>query len=256
MVLISDKKKYIFIHIPKTGGMTIKETIKSQDKDIKNMEKIKLKYNINNYFYISREYHYTYNELKNYLQNDFNNYFKFAFVRNPYDRLYSAIEYIKKKNLLCDFPFNIQNFFIIFYTILIFLLVIKRKYLLLAILPFFKIYILLIKVKFKDFNYIVKNYFKYIYKYIPFSFRPQYEYIENSNIDFIGRMENFDNDFKFILNKFNYKIDIKNTNISNKNNSNKNSSKYINKFNKETIDFVNKFYDKDFKEFNYKKIYI
>ena len=69
-------------------------------------------------------------------------------------------------------------------------------------------------------------------------------------------MENFDNDFKFILNKFNYKIDIKNTNISNKNNSNKNSSKYINKFNKETIDFVNKFYDKDFKEFNYKKIYI
>ena len=130
-----------------------------------------------------------------------------------------------------------------------------------VILPFFKIYILLIEVKFRDFNYIVKNYFNFIYKYIPYSLKPQYEYIKDSNINFIGRMENFDNDFKFILNKFNYKIDIKSTNITNTNylnmnNSNRNGSKYINKFNKETIDFVNKFYDKDFKEFNYKKIYI
>ena len=119
MVLISDKKKYIFIHIPKTGGMTIKETIKSQDKDIKNMEKIKLKYNINNYFYISREYHYTYNELKNYLQNDFNNYFKFAFVRNPYDRLYSAIEYIKKK-IYYVISHLIYKIFLLFFILFLF----------------------------------------------------------------------------------------------------------------------------------------
>ena len=127
MVLISDKKKYLFIHIPKTGGMTIKKTIINQDKDTKELENFSLKYNINNYFYISREYHYTYNELKNNLKNNFNNYYKFTFVRNPYDRLYSTIQYIKKKNLFNNLLFNFQNFFIIFYTILIFLLVVKKN---------------------------------------------------------------------------------------------------------------------------------
>ena len=43
MVLISDSKKYIFIHIPKTGGQTIKETLNKQDKNVTNLvKKIKI----------------------------------------------------------------------------------------------------------------------------------------------------------------------------------------------------------------------
>ena len=121
---------------------------------------------------------------------------------------------------------------------------------------------MIINFEFKDFNYIIKNHFHFIYKYFPYSLKPQYEYIKNTNINFIGRMENFNNDFKFILKKFNYNIDIKNTNITgniNNNNNNNNKSIYIDKFDKETINLVNTIYDKDFKEFNYKniiKIYI
>ena len=140
MVLISDSKKYIFIHIPKTGGQTIKETLNKQDKNVTNLVKKKLKYNINNYFYLSNEYHFTYNELKIYNQKTYNNYFKFIFVRNPYDRLYSCIQYIKYNSNII----KIKYIIFILYTYLIYLLILKKRYLFLIIIIFFKIYIIII----------------------------------------------------------------------------------------------------------------
>ena len=55
------------------------------------------------------------------------------------------------------------------------------------------------------------------------------------------------------MKKFNIKSNIKNDNIRNPNNY-KGFYKYINKYNKESIDLINKKYNIDFKKFQYKKL--
>jgi hypothetical protein len=70
-----DKTKSLFVHIPKTGGSAI----------------IKHLYQTQNVGHHSASfYEKIYGELL------FNQYFKFAIVRNPYDRLYSAYAYLSK----------------------------------------------------------------------------------------------------------------------------------------------------------------
>ena len=86
MVLISNKLKYIYIHIPKTGGSTIKKTLPFTP--IKYNHGIGYDKNI----YILNTYHSKVDELK----LDLTNYYLFTFVRNPYDRLYSSYLYLKK----------------------------------------------------------------------------------------------------------------------------------------------------------------
>ena len=79
---ISSKYKCIFLHCPKTGGTTI-ENIMDMNK-IENL--VTWKYP-NNSLALQ---HLTYNQLKNKINpEEFNTYFKFTFVRNPWDRLVS-----------------------------------------------------------------------------------------------------------------------------------------------------------------------
>ena len=66
--------KTIFIHIPKTAGTSLVNSI----------------YNIN------PEGHRSILFFKDIFRNDLNDYFKFCFVRNPYDRLYSSYMFLKK----------------------------------------------------------------------------------------------------------------------------------------------------------------
>ena len=65
--MINHEHKYIFIHIPKTGGNSIKRSLAGPWPN-----------------YESR--HKTINHYEEYLD-----YFKFSFVRNPYDRIYSWV---------------------------------------------------------------------------------------------------------------------------------------------------------------------
>ena len=66
--------KTIFIHIPKTAGTSLVNAI----------------YNIN------PEGHKSVMFFKEIFRNNFNNFFKFCFVRNPYNRLYSSYMFLKK----------------------------------------------------------------------------------------------------------------------------------------------------------------
>ena len=96
------KDNILFLHIPKTGGMSIESTIFENKSTILN-EKICPKYNV-------VQQHLTYKQIKNMynfdwkslftLKNpytkvisDWKNIFVFAFVRNPYTRIVS--EYSK-----------------------------------------------------------------------------------------------------------------------------------------------------------------
>lgn len=87
-MLYCKNSKIIFIHIPKTAGTTISSVIRKSLRDQtcitggKNTE---------------WNYHTSALEFKNKVHN-FNDYFKFTFVRNPYDRLYSWCSMLFQKS--------------------------------------------------------------------------------------------------------------------------------------------------------------
>tara|TARA_A100001037_G_scaffold306597_1_gene353151 strand:+ start:66261 stop:66824 length:564 start_codon:yes stop_codon:yes gene_type:complete len=87
-VRISHKHKFVFIAIPKTGTKSINQTLDKVTEDIDPLNILKP----------GRRNHPTASETKNYFNKmgwNWNEYFKFAFVRNPYDRLISRLAYIE-----------------------------------------------------------------------------------------------------------------------------------------------------------------
>lgn len=97
--MISHKHKCIYIHIPKAAGTSIENTfMEDLGLDMNNRHALIIGKNTNKTLgprrvshLLAREYvqqHFISQEL-------FDSYFKFAFVRNPYDRLYSTYKYRK-----------------------------------------------------------------------------------------------------------------------------------------------------------------
>lgn len=82
---ISDKYKVVFLHNPKTGGSSI-EALLEIPKDSE--------YLLNRYYGNTSKpvpQHFTYNQLRIIIPREkFNSYFKFTYVRNPWDRLLST----------------------------------------------------------------------------------------------------------------------------------------------------------------------
>jgi hypothetical protein len=86
--MISDKHKFIFIHIPKTGGTSIERAFNINartEKDISNS--LGNTYSENKHWKTA-DYETNFPEL-------FDSYFKFMFIRNPWDRLVSRYEWQK-----------------------------------------------------------------------------------------------------------------------------------------------------------------
>jgi len=101
--MIFDKWKGIFIHIPKTGGGSIESALLANFFNIKKWSELDSKqiqdFRKENYgrppHWIQ---HFTPSERRKYLPKEkLDNYFKFAFVRNPWDRILSEYLYIKKE---------------------------------------------------------------------------------------------------------------------------------------------------------------
>lgn len=90
--MINHKLKFIYIQIPKTGCTSIQEHLKAHADGslVINCKKDILSKNRR------AEYkHATYKELAHILGADIDNYFKFTFVRNPYDWLVSNFLYCR-----------------------------------------------------------------------------------------------------------------------------------------------------------------
>jgi hypothetical protein len=68
--MIDHKYKFIFVHIPKTGGISISKLLDASES--------------------------THNKIDYYINNKTKNYYKFTFVRNPWDRFVSLYNYYIK----------------------------------------------------------------------------------------------------------------------------------------------------------------
>jgi len=82
--MISFDKKFIFVHINKTAGTSMEKALSNygvRKLEVKNDLKIELTY--------KQSQHFNTDEYKEYLGGDYNNYYKFSVVRNPFDRVVS-----------------------------------------------------------------------------------------------------------------------------------------------------------------------
>ena len=197
---ISHKHKCIFIHIPKTAGTSI-ESLGIFD-DFQNLSNEKV------------GGHKTAIEVRNEYSAEFNDYFKFCFVRNPWSRLLSAYIYLKNgggnvkdkeiaENLLSKYS-NFDEFCI----------------------------------GLKNDNLITEI----------IHLKPQYEFIYDSEgnalVDYIGKLESIDNDFTIICNKISYTSALRHERKT----KHKHYSTYYTEKSKEIVASV---YKKDIELFNY-----
>jgi len=89
-MVICHNKRCIFIHIPKTAGTSIEQFIKDNDKNpiillgVRNGRSM---------------HHFSALEIKSLFPELFKKYYKFSFVRNPYDRLLSEYYWCKIQNV-------------------------------------------------------------------------------------------------------------------------------------------------------------
>lgn len=220
-MLISHKKQFIFIHIFKTAGTSLTNSLVSHSRFIDRLAyeftiSTKIYGQISNLFgwqddghrqFTGFHKHELAHNIKLKMGNDYDNYFTFCFVRNPYDLLVSLYFYIKQNK--------------------------SHKYHKLA--------------NDLDFNEFVDFYIKqnpplqsdYIYD-------PQ---SSEKLVNFIGFFENLNNDFSYILSKLDINISsgIKHKNISLK----RKSKGYKNYYNDESKRKVLNYFAKDLTNFNY-----
>lgn len=186
------KSNSIFIHIPKTAGVSLKTAL----------------------YGIKGTYHYSFNNYENILHQKFiEKAFKFTFCRNPYTRLISAYNYLKKGG-----GNEIDK---TFYEIHI------KKY-----------------NNFDDFvNHGLIN-DRILQKFI--HFKTQKSFLLNHKnkieIDFIGKLENISNDYQYVCSKLNINSELPTLNKS---------TSDIVKLKPETRTNIFNYYEDDFQLFNY-----
>ena len=187
---VDNNRKFVYVHIPKCAGNTVKSVLNIPNHDHSG---------------IAQKY--------------ISDYFKFAFVRNPWDRFISAYEYIKgggwKQNNPdqdwdkpdCD-----------------------------AINSFSSL---------KEFARNPKVWTGMMH------FRPQFNYVtidkKTDCLDFIGRVENLDNDLKFICDQIGHKYNR----LPHINKSKKIHQHYKSYYDDELKNIVATIYSKDIEYFKY-----
>lgn len=190
----NDLYKCIFIHIPKTAGISISKTLFNVRVGHKSIRKYEI-----------------YNKMK------FKNYYKFTFVRNPWDRILSAFTFLKSGGIneydkkwgekylsryenLNDFIIDLQNH------------------------------------QFKN------QVFKHMH------FKPQYKFIcderLNLKVDFVGRFENINHDFDIVRKNLGIERELIKSNTSK-------HVHYSEYYTSETKDIVAKLYALDIKLLKY-----
>lgn len=104
-MVISHRLKYIFFHVPKTAGTSIKQILRSSNFQIDtigkwdgmNPSKLKnnplIDWNLRQHSNIAEAKEY----FEKHTDYNYDDYFKFAFIRNPWDRQVSKYEFYMQK---------------------------------------------------------------------------------------------------------------------------------------------------------------
>ena len=204
--MIDEEKKFIFIHIPKTAGVSIELALfgghiaRKQHQSFGWDQERKI-----------HKQHATIKDVQKYYMPNLKDYFKFAFVRNPWDRVISDWLWfhrefkLKKIEPLKDYLFG--------------------------------------RGWFAQVNHLHDSSGRGDH------FFSQYKFITNSRgelmVNFVGRFENLQADFNVICEK----INSSQRQLPHRNKSNR--SHYAEYYNKETRDIVAEKYAKDIEYFGY-----
>lgn len=220
LINISNKYKYIYFETPKVGCSTIKKTLqKLEVEDISKLpEDVHAKHISPLLSPLDLE-----DSFDHYLNNK--EYFKFAFVRNPYTRVLSGYldkivtNQVAKKKILPSFGLKPTD-----------------------------------ELSFLEFLQILKN---QSFDEMNPHWRPQHILLgaENINLDFIGKQETFDNDLKKILAIIHNENPDENqiiNEIPHAVGANSKLEKYLTPITAKLIDDI---YEKDFLLYGYKKIF-
>ena len=210
--MISHKHKFIYTRVPKTGSTSLAKLLNRNVPDV--FRPLWLKINPSLSIYTKTNEHASLAHLKSCMsERDYNEYFKFGIVRNPWDKLVSMYhKHVKggkrgsgENDSFEDWITNTWN-----------------------------------RVS-KKAEKQKKNRKK---KYCPSKFGPQYDLVEGC--DFIGRFENLQQDVYTICDKINLprlELPRKNTSIH---------QHYTKYYNNKTREMVAELYAKDIEYFNYK----
>jgi hypothetical protein len=239
-MIINEEKKFIWFWIPKTAGFSVWKTLKEEYSTYNFSEKISKTSRVNpkSGFIYAKDIdlliwpvHITFDQLVNSsILKNINDFFKIAFVRNPYDRFYSAyLELINHHT--SRFPND-------------------------AVMQ---------KIKDVSFNQFVQeevdiNRIRFDPRFL--NMIPGYSYTHHNNINqmnFIGRNENFEEDFKKVCSMLGINKQLQSANIKTapencveKTVNNKTLCyKYLDKYESQTIQIVNELYARDFDFFDY-----
>jgi hypothetical protein len=248
MCSVNHDLKAIYIHIPKNGGSYIETILQKYygftfDYEIKsnnygftdvnnepllvNDKRGVLKYYMNSE-YLNKKYEMT--------KEKWETYYKFTFVRNPYNRIISAYEFLKN-NYYNDNYYRVNKS-----------------------IPFPSLFDLFNIQKNGLNNLIYKEGSKELYYYHYYHlFITQIEHLLNNsnkiNLNFIGRVENLDIDLIIILKELGVKEHLKHLDFKGTINATFKNDNIECYFNNELLFFVNDFYKDDFYYFGYNKQY-
>lgn len=186
------EKKCIFIHIPKCAGISICKSLLG---------------NLGGGHLTIRDYQAAFTP------HEFVNFFKFTIVRNPWDRLVSAYNFLKRGGLNeRDRLWAEENL-----------------------------------ARFTDFNEFVKNWVNRKNVFTYYHFRPQTYYVSIRNkpiLDYIGYMDRIKQDYEFIAKKINVTAPLQHINKSD-------HLDYKKIYNSSSIEIVRKTYEDDIQIFGY-----
>lgn len=186
--------KCIFVHIPKNAGLSVSYALFGNTGG--SHRKIK-----------------DYQEL--FSRRAFIKYYKFTFVRNPWDRLVSTYFFLKEGGVTEKDRIWSEDHL----------------------------------SSYKDFKTFVKLWLNEENISNSLHFQKQCDFLQdnqgNLSIDFIGRFENIEADFKTITNELNIKRNLRKTNSS------KRKQNYREYYDEETKNIVSEVYKQDIKLFNY-----
>lgn len=195
ITMINHQYKVIFIHVPKTGGNSIKQA-----------------------FNMTGHFHSPVSKLGDWgiSPETQTKYTKLAFVRNPWDRLVSCYEYFRSGGMQNKHDLHIKNNYINGHDT-------------------FESFVLKSPLLNGNVEWWERMHFE-----------PQAYYIDRP-VDYIGKFENIENDFK----EFRKRINAPCVNLPHINKTPSDRKKYIEYYNTHTVDHVYKLYEKDINTYNY-----